>query len=71
MARSNSAWFYNVPSFVVARDQVIDMPGYGPVTYDLAFGGAFYAYVDTDQAPLSPGKRKLPQPHQIRHGHQT
>lgn len=44
----SSAWFYNVPSFVVARGLVLDMPGYGEIRYDLAYGGAFYAYVNAD-----------------------
>ncbi|SDQ49337.1 proline racemase family protein [Microbacterium sp. cf332] len=35
----------NVPSFVVALGRSIDVPGFGPVTYDLAFGGNFYAFV--------------------------
>ena len=38
--------FDNVPSFVYALDQTVDVPGLGRVRYDLAFGGAFYAYVD-------------------------
>ena len=38
--------FDNVPSFVVALDETVDVPGLGPVRYDLAYGGAFYAYVD-------------------------
>lgn len=37
--------FHNVPSFVYALDQAIDVPGLGRVRYDVAFGGAFYAYV--------------------------
>jgi trans-L-3-hydroxyproline dehydratase len=37
--------FHNVPSFVYALDQAVDVPGLGRVRYDLAFGGAFYAYV--------------------------
>jgi trans-L-3-hydroxyproline dehydratase len=37
--------FHNVPSFVYALDQWVDVPGLGRVRYDLAFGGAFYAYV--------------------------
>jgi proline racemase len=37
--------FRNVPSFVVALDQTVPVPNLGTVTYDLAFGGAFYAYV--------------------------
>ena len=38
--------FYCVPSFVVGLDRVVDVEGLGLVTYDLAYGGAFYAYVD-------------------------
>jgi len=41
----DSVRFHNVPSFVVALDEVVDVPGLGPVRYDLAFGGAFYVYV--------------------------
>lgn len=41
--------FRNVPSFAYALDQVVDVPGLGPVRYDLAFGGAFYAYVDASE----------------------
>jgi trans-L-3-hydroxyproline dehydratase len=40
-----SVSFRNVPSFVAALDEAIDVPGLGIVRYDLAFGGAFYAYV--------------------------
>ena len=43
--RVSSVYFHNVPSFVVALDQEVGVPGLGPVRYDLAFGGAFYAYV--------------------------
>lgn len=38
--------FHCVPSFVVDLDRTIDIDGLGKVTYDLAYGGAFYAYVD-------------------------
>lgn len=38
--------FLNVPSFAYALDQQVEVPGLGTVTYDLAYGGAFYAYVD-------------------------
>lgn len=43
--RVQSVFFQNVPSFVVALDAAVDVPGAGQVRYDLAFGGAFYAYV--------------------------
>ena len=38
--------FRNVPSFLALREQVAKVPGLGDVTFDLGFGGAFYAYVD-------------------------
>ena len=38
--------FDNVPSYVVGLDRAVDVPGLGRVRYDLAFGGAYYAYVD-------------------------
>jgi proline racemase len=38
--------FYCVPSFVVGLDREVEVPGIGNVIYDLAYGGAFYAYVD-------------------------
>lgn len=38
--------FENVASFVAARDARVDVPGLGEISYDLAYGGAFYAYVD-------------------------
>jgi len=41
--------FINVRSFVSALDQEIEIPGHGTVKYDLAYGGAFYAYVDAEQ----------------------
>jgi len=41
--------FHNVPSFVYALDQVVDVPGRGRVRYDVAFGGAFYAYVEAEE----------------------
>ncbi|MFJ4223248.1 proline racemase family protein [Microbacterium sp. NPDC089695] len=38
----------NVPSFLQAADQVVEVPGLGEVSYDMAFGGNFYAIVDAD-----------------------
>jgi len=48
--------FHNVPSFVLALDQHVDVPGLGSVRYDIAFGGAFYAFVRAEDA----GVRCLP-----------
>jgi trans-L-3-hydroxyproline dehydratase len=44
--RVSEVRFHNVPSFVLDLDQIVDVPGFGTVRYDLAWGGAFYAYVD-------------------------
>lgn len=38
--------FRNVPSFVYLRDQIVQVEGVGPVRFDIAYGGAFYALVD-------------------------
>ena len=38
--------FHCVPSFVVGLDRTVTVEGSGTVTYDLAYGGAFYACVD-------------------------
>lgn len=38
--------FRNVPSFVADLDNQVHVPDLGSVSYDLAYGGAFYAYVD-------------------------
>lgn len=42
--RVRSVGFSNVPSFVTAMDRETTVPGLGSVRYDLAFGGAFYAF---------------------------
>ncbi len=42
----------NVPSFSVALDAAVEVPGYGTVTYDLAFGGNFYAVVALEDLGL-------------------
>lgn len=36
----------NVPSFSVGLDLKTEVPGYGTITYDLAYGGNFYAFVE-------------------------
>jgi len=41
--------FHNVPSFVYARDQIVEVAGIGEVRYDVAFGGAFYAFCRAEE----------------------
>ena len=44
-----SLGFLNVPSYVQQMDATINVPGLGNIRYDLAYGGAFYAFVDVNQ----------------------
>jgi len=44
--------FHNVHSFVYALDQTVEVPGLGTILYDVAFGGAFYAYCRAEEAGL-------------------
>jgi proline racemase len=41
--RAESVTLRNVPAFLYARDREVDVPGHGRVTYDMAYGGNFYA----------------------------
>jgi proline racemase len=47
--RVHDVEFRNVPSFVTELDGVVAVPSLGQVRFDLAFGGAFYAFVDADR----------------------
>ncbi len=51
--RVRSVAFDNVPSFVAVRDGVVEVEGLGSVRFDLAYGGAFYAYVDAADVGVS------------------
>lgn len=51
--RVTSVYFHNVPAFVLALDQQVVVPGIGEVRYDVAFGGAFYAYVQAEDVGLT------------------
>ena len=41
--------FRNVPSFLYLRDQNVDVDGIGRVPFDVAYGGAFYAFVSAEE----------------------
>ncbi len=51
--RVRSVSFENVPSFVYVLDQFVEVEGLGRVRYDVAFGGAFYAYCDAADLGVS------------------
>lgn len=69
--RAGEARFRNVPSFLHTRDLIVATPSFGEVTVDVAFGGAFYAYLDAAQVGLevTPARlRELIQAgHEIKH----
>jgi proline racemase len=50
--KTGATRFRNVPSFLYRRDLRIDTPSFGSLSVDVAFGGAFYAYLDGRQAGL-------------------
>lgn len=47
-----SVSFLNVPSFLYVRDAQIDVPLYGRLTVDIAYGGAFYVIVPSSVVHL-------------------
>ena len=49
--------FENVPAFALHLDAQIEVPGLGPVTVDVAWGGMFYVIADADAL----GVRLLPE----------
>ena len=44
--------FLNVPSFLYLRDQQVEVDGIGRVPFDIAYGGAFYAFVSAEEVGL-------------------
>ncbi len=47
------ASFRNVPSFVYLREQHVEVQGIGRVRFDVAYGGAFYAFVNAAEIGLT------------------
>ena len=53
--RVTSVAFTNVPSFALPADREVQVPGLGTVHCDVAFGGAFYAFVDATELGFTLG----------------
>lgn len=49
---ATSVTIKNVPSFALALDQSVNVEGFGEVSYDMAFGGNFYAVVELKELGL-------------------
>jgi proline racemase len=51
-SRVGTVRFKNVASFLYKKDLTIDTPSFGKLTVDIAFGGAFYAYLSNEKVGL-------------------
>jgi proline racemase len=51
--RAASTTIRNVPAFSAGLDLSVDVPGVGPVAFDLAYGGHFYAIVSAASLGLA------------------
>ena len=51
--RVRSVRIRNVPSYLAAEGVSIDVPGFGPLTLDIAYGGNFYAIIEPQGAYTS------------------
>jgi proline racemase len=50
--KAKSVTFKNIPSFVMAADAVVDVPGLGKITMDVAYGGNVYAILAAEAVGL-------------------
>ncbi|CAJ0928345.1 unnamed protein product [Ranitomeya imitator] len=50
--RSGRVRFHSVPAFTLCTDVTVDVPGHGRVVVDVAYGGAFYAFVSAERFGL-------------------
>ena len=52
VAADRTVRFESVPAFAYALDRIAPTPTWGPVTVDIAYGGAFYAFLSADSIGL-------------------
>ncbi|TPM59270.1 proline racemase [Mesorhizobium sp. B2-2-4] len=57
--KAGAVSFESVPAFLFARDRKIELPGYGAIGFDIAYGGAFYALADCHQFGLEFGRDRV------------
>jgi proline racemase len=51
--RATGVTLRNVPSFLLGRDRTVEVDGLGALTYDMAFGGNFYALLPAADAGVA------------------
>jgi len=54
-----SVYFHNVPSFVLTTDIEYEVVGIGKVKFDIAFGGAFYAFINADELGIEMKEKNI------------
>jgi proline racemase len=59
--RARSVTLRNVPSFLLARDRAVRVDGLGEITYDMAYGGNFYALTPAADAGLMVDPARSPE----------
>ena len=58
--KPKSVTITNVPSFLYRQRAVVDVHGFGKVAADIAYGGNWFAFVESDQLGLSVEKMHIP-----------
>lgn len=56
--KAGAVSFESVPAFAVALDRQVELPGCGLISFDIAYGGAFYAIADCRQFGLEFGQSR-------------
>lgn len=57
--KAGAVSFESVPAFLFARDLRVELPVHGMVTFEIAYGGAFYALADCRQFGLEFGRDRV------------
>lgn len=57
--KAGAVSFESVPAFLFAGDKAVDLPGFGRIGFDIAYGGAFYALADCRQFGLAFGVSRV------------
>lgn len=57
--RAGAVSFESVPAFLFAENRHFEVPGFGPVAADVAYGGAFYAIADIASFGLAFGESRM------------
>lgn len=57
--KAGAVSFESVPAFLFAGDEAVDLPGFGRIGFDIAYGGAFYALADCRQFGLEFGRSRV------------